>query len=202
MPYNFNVFICCYTCENMYQKVKVELKLSFICHEYTEDVKASLHSVLMFTLDGGEWSRLRSGCFIPMKEATYLLSRMLGGPQSVWTCWEMWKFPALTVFEVWSVQPMSYSLYLLWYPGPYQKVLLYNKLFLPVWNIFMTFGADSYTHITLKTSSKFCLPKLPHEFKVKFLMIVILHIFCCHVIQDTAFTVGNWCLCLHSTEVQ
>ena len=67
----------------MYQKVKIELKLSFICHEYSEDVKASLHSVLMWTLDGGEWSRSHSGRFIPMKEANYLFSRMLGGPQSV-----------------------------------------------------------------------------------------------------------------------
>jgi hypothetical protein len=33
-------------------------------------------------------------------------------------------------------------------------------------------------------------------------MIVILLVFCCHVIQDTRFTVDNWCLCLHSTEVQ
>jgi len=66
----------------------------------------------------------------------------------------------------------------------------------------MTFSADSYTHFTLKASSKFCLSKLAHEFKVTFLMIVILHIFCCQMIQDTPFLVDNWCLCLHSTEVQ
>ena len=77
-----------------------------------------------------------------------------------------------------------------------------NKLFLLFWNIFMTFGADSYTRITLKASGKFCLSKLAHELKVTFLMIVILHIFCCHMIQDTPFTADNWCLCLHSTEVQ
>jgi hypothetical protein len=33
-------------------------------------------------------------------------------------------------------------------------------------------------------------------------MMVILHVFCCHIIQETPFTVDNWCLCLHSTEVQ
>jgi len=66
----------------------------------------------------------------------------------------------------------------------------------------MTFGADLYTCITLKASGKFCLSKLAHELKVTFLMIVILHIFCCHMIQDTSLTVDNWCLCLHSTEVQ
>ena len=66
----------------------------------------------MWMLDGGDWSRSRSGCFIPMKEASYLCSRMLGGPQLVWTCWEMRKSCALAMFEVWFVQPMSYSLYL------------------------------------------------------------------------------------------
>jgi len=65
----------------------------------------------------------------------------------------------------------------------------------------MAFGADSYTRITLKASSKYCLSKLAHEFKVTFLMIVIPNIFCCHMIQDTPFTAVNWYLCLYSTEV-
>ena len=86
----------------MYQKVKVELKLSFIWHEYTENVKASLPSGLMWMLDGSEWSRSHCGHLIPMKEANYLFSRTLGGPQSVWTCWEMRKSSVLTMFEGWS----------------------------------------------------------------------------------------------------
>jgi hypothetical protein len=68
MPYNLDVFICCYICESMYHMVKVELQLSFVCHEYTEDVKAPLHSVLMWMLDGNEWSRSRSGHFMPIRK--------------------------------------------------------------------------------------------------------------------------------------
>jgi len=38
------------------------------------------HSLLIFALDGGEWSTSRHSHFIPGKEHQYPLNRRLGGP--------------------------------------------------------------------------------------------------------------------------
>lgn len=156
----------------------------------------------MWTLAGGEQSRSRSGRFIPMKESNYPLCRMLGGPQSQSRHVGRWQNLLLCpCLKPGLSSPWPTHCYLLCYPSHYQRVLLYNILFLPIWNIFMTFGADSDTHITMKASSKICLSKLMHELKITFWIIVILLVFYCYIIQGTPFTVDNWCLCLHSAKV-